>query len=177
MRKIIVDPLDVSSIDAAITELKDYKVKFENAGQEITKRLADIGYQTAFTVMSGHIFSGETIESLSVESAGDGSYILSANSEAILFFEFGAGARYSSTKHPWGDELDLKPGKYPGSQHWDDPDGWWFPTDDPRLIVSRNQKTGQGWGHSYGNRPYMPFYKADKAMRRALLKVAKEVLK
>lgn len=167
--------LNTESINQALKELKSYQKKVERAGDEIAKRLADIGYSVAYSVMQGHVFSGETIESLDVVKKGEGRYVLMAESQAILFFEFGAGVR-SGYGHPWAGELNMGPGTYPGAGHWDDPLGWWFPTDDPRLIIKRDAN-GQGWGHSYGNQPHMPFYNADRAMRDSLLAVAKEVLK
>lgn len=163
------------SIDAAIRRCEEYRLRVEKAGDEIAKRLADIGYQVAYGVMSGHVFSGETSESLNVERSGEGQYVLKAGSKALLFFEFGAGIRYGGG-HPWDDDFGFGPGTYPGNGHWDDPYGWWFPTDDPRLIIRVDGK-GQGWGHSYGNKPHMPFYLADKQMREDIIKVAKEVIK
>lgn len=167
--------LNTRSIDSAIRYLEEYHRRVENAGDEIAKRLADLGYQVAYGVMSGHIFSGETIESLEVERVEEGQYVLRAGSKAILFFEFGAGIRYGGG-HPWSDDLGYGSGTYPGNGHWDDPDGWWFPTDDPRLIY-RIDKNGQGWGHSYGNKPHMPFYLADKEIRDNIIKIAKDVIK
>lgn len=167
--------LNTKSIGMAIKELKSYQKKVEKAGDEIARRLADIGYDVAYGVMSGHVFTGETSESLDVVKDGPNRYVLTAESQAILFFEFGAGAKYGYG-HPWDDDFGYGPGTYPGAGHWDDPDGWWFPTSDQRLII-RTDKNGQGWGHSYGNKPYMPFYKADKAMIDALLTVAKEVIR
>lgn len=166
--------LSTSSVQMAIDQLNDYSKKLETAGAEIAKRLADIGYDVAYGVMQGNVFSGETAESLTVQKEADNKYILYAASQAILFFEFGAGAKYGNG-HPWDDDFGFGPGTYPGNGHWDDPEGWWFPTDDPRLII-RTDKNGQGWGHSYGNRPHMPFYLADKAIKENLLTVAKEVL-
>lgn len=167
--------LNSASIEKAIGALKGYEKKVEEAGDKIARELAHLGYSVAYGVMSGHVFSGETIESLEVVEDGPGRYILYAASQAILFFEFGAGAKYGAG-HPWDDDFGFGPGTYPGAGHWDDPEGWWFPTDDPRLII-RTDKHGQGWGHSYGNKPYMPFYKADKAMREDILNAAKEALK
>lgn len=166
--------LSPSSIQAAIDQINDYEKKVKLAGEKIAKQLADLGYKVAYGVMSGHVFSGETIGSLTVQKVEENKYILSAGSQALLFFEFGAGAKYGAG-HPWDDDFGYGPGTYPGNGHWNDPHGWWFPTDDPRLII-RTDKNGQGWGHSYGNKPHMPFYKADKAMRDNLLSIAKKVL-
>lgn len=165
--------LDPTSIGRAISQVKDYQKQVRAAGPEIAKRLARRGYSVAHGVMSGHVFSGETLESLEVVQESENTYILRAGSQAILFFEFGAGARYGGG-HPWDGKFHMGPGTYPGAGHWDDPDGWWFPTDDPRLILTTDDN-GQGWGHSYGNKPYMPFYKASRAMKDDLMKIAKEV--
>jgi hypothetical protein len=73
-------------------------------------------------------------------------------------------------------EFGYGPGTYPGKGHWNDPNGWWFETDDPRLIRRTSKKTGKSYGHSYGIAPAMPFYQADKKMRENILKVAKEVI-
>jgi hypothetical protein len=174
--RTITIKLNTASINQAIKELKAYQKKVENAGAEIAKRLANLGYEVAYGIMDGHVFSGETIESLEVVDAGEGKFILQAGSQALLFFEFGAGVTYSSEKNPLSDEFGFGPGTYPNAKgHWNDPNGWWYETDDPRLTVRVDSK-GQGLGHSYGNPPHMPFYKASKAMRDALLETAKEVL-
>lgn len=167
--------LNEASISQAIKEVRAYQKKVEAAGAEIAHRLGEIGYNVAYQVMSGHVFSGDTIGSLELIDKGDGRYILTASSQSILFFEFGSGAKYGEG-HPWDDDFGFGPGTYPGNGHWDDPEGWWFPTEDPRLII-RTDRNGQGWGHSYGNKPYMPFYKASKAMRGDILRIAREVLK
>lgn len=166
--------LNEASINAALAEVKAYQKKVDQAGAEIARKLGKIGYDVAYSVMSGHVFSGETRESLELVEKAPNKYILRAGSEALLFFEFGAGVRYGGG-HPWDDDFGFGPGTYPGNGHWDDPDGWWFPTSDPRLVIRRDKK-GQGWGHSYGNKPYMPFYKASKAMREDILRIVREVL-
>lgn len=163
------------SIRQALEEVNRYQRKVEKAGAEIARRLGELGFAAAYEVMQGHVFSGETIESLQLVEQSENRFILMAESQAILFFEFGAGVKYGGG-HPWDDNLGFGPGTYPGNGHWDDPNGWWFPTDNPRLVIRRD-RNGQGWGHSYGNKPHMPFYKADKAMRDELLKIAKEALK
>lgn len=169
--------MNPDSVDAAIKRIENYQSKLPDIGDKIARELAHMGYSVAYGIMSGHVFSGETIGNLDVIEDGPGKYILFDESSAILFFEFGAGARYGGG-HPWDGELNFGPGTYPGMGHWDDPKGWWFPTDDPRLIVSTTtDKNGQKhtWGHSYGNKPYMPFYSASKEMRTNLLEVAKKV--
>lgn len=174
MPRIVIDRLDPNSIDRAIRQVEDYGRRVERAAGYITEGLAQIGYEVAASIMAGHVWSGETIESLTVEEVEENKYILYAESTAILFFEFGAGVRYGGG-HPWDGELGMGPGTYPGQKHAFDEGGWWFPTDDPRLIL-RTDKSGQGWGHSYGNPPHMPFYTASVNMRNDILRLAKEAL-
>lgn len=166
--------LNPSSIDAAIKQLEDYQKDLERKAGELCERLANLGYSVAFQIMSGHIYSGETISSLQVQEIDATHYVLLAGSVALLFFEFGAGVIGSG--HPLAGEMGMGPGTYPGQKHALDPNGWWFPTDDANLII-RTDKNGQGWGHSKGNPPYMPFYNASKQIRADLLKTAQEVFK
>ena len=98
--------------------VKAYQKKVEGAGEEIAKQLSEIGYSVAYSVMQGHVFSGETIESLTLDKKGEGRYVLYAESQAILFFEFGAGVRYGGG-HPWDDDFGFGPGTYPGNGHWE----------------------------------------------------------
>lgn len=166
--------LSVASIDAAIKQLEEYKNKVSRAGAEIAERLANIGYEVAWGIMAGNVYSGETISSLQVYQESENKFILQAGSVALLFFEFGAGA--GGGGHPLNSEFDMGPGTYPGQTHAFDPKGWWFPTDDANLAV-RTDKDGQMWGHSYGNPPHMPFYQASQKIRSELLNVAREVFK
>lgn len=167
--------LSADSVGEAIKKLEAYRKRLESAGAEIASRLAQLGYQTAYLVMNGHIYSGETISSLEVEEIEPTKFVLKASSEALLFFEFGAGVNGGG--HPLNGELKMGPGTYPnGKGHWNDPNGWWYETDDPNLSIRTSKKTGKMYAHSNGNPPHMPFYLASREMRDELLRVAKEVL-
>lgn len=170
--KIRVELSD-ASIDAAVAQLTAYREKLNRVGNEIAEKLSQLGYQTAYLIMNEHIYSGDTIGSLTVEEVGPAKYILKAGSQALLFFEFGAGINGGG--HPLAGEFGFGPGTYPGKGHWNNPHGWFYETDDPDLIVKYG-KDGQGLGHSYGNPPHMPMYLASREMRDELLNVAKEVM-
>ena len=172
MPKIRVS-LNSASIDNAIRQLESYNKKLETAGNEIAKRLCEIGYDVASGVMGGHIYTGETISSLRVEKVADNRYVLKAGSKALLFFEFGAGV--IGYGHPLAGKFHMGPGTYPGKGHWNNPKGWFYPTDDPALVHHYDED-GQGWAISHGNAPHMPFYQADVAIREQILTVAREVL-
>ena len=162
----------VVGIDETIQRLTDYSAELQRRADEMVKRLAQLGYDVAYQIMAGHIYSGETINSLTIVQNDIAHYTLMASSEALLFFEFGAGTMGAG--HPQAGEFGMGPGTYPGQKHAFDPNGWWFPTDDPNLVI-RTDKNGQGWGHSYGNTPHMPFYNASRRIRDDLEKVAMEV--
>lgn len=165
--------VNIRGLDELIDQLGNYANSLEKRAGEICQRLAQIGYDVAYQIMSGHVYSGETINSLTIEERSPTEYVLWAESKALLFFEFGAGVNGGG--HPQAGEFGFGPGTYPGQTHALDPKGWWFPTDDPNLIV-RTGEDGQGYGHSYGNPPHMPFYNAGARIKEDLERVAKEVL-
>lgn len=170
-RKYIIG-IDGSGVDEFIKGLEEYQKWINRKAEELAKRLADKGYEFAYQVMSGHVFTGETLASLTVEKLSQTSYVVKAASKALLFFEFGAGVNGGG--HPLDGELGFGPGTYPGQKHAFDTGGWWYPTDDPALIV-RTDKQGQGWGHSYGNPPYMPMYGAVKSLEQDFKDIVQEV--
>ena len=171
--------LNEQSIDKAIKQLEAYGRRVNEAAEKIAKGLADMGFEVMVEIINAHYFTGATADSLTCLQEGPGKYVIYAESEAILFLEFGAGAKYGYG-HPMAKEFGYGPGTYPSTSpngnHYQDPNGWWYPTSDPRLIRSINSK-GQGFGHSYGNAPRMPFYLADRKMRENILNVAKEAIK
>ena len=172
MPKTIRMTFDPASIDNAIKQLQDYTSKLPDAADRIAQRLAEIGYQGAFMVMANHVFDGGTISSLTVTHEGDGKYILWAASEALLFLEFGTGLKAQG--HPLAGEMGMGTGTYPGQTHATDPNGWWFYTDDVRLISGRGAN-GKTYGHSFGMPPAMPMYRASQEIRQDILRIAREV--
>ena len=170
--------LSSSEIEKAIRKTISYKNRFSKKCDLFISKLADEGYKTANVILTGHMFTGETAGSLRIENRGKTSvgnrYALVAQSQAILFFEFGAGIRYSGEKHPQASEFGMGPGTFPGKGNWDNEKGWWYPTDDARLII-KTDENGQGWGPSYGTPPYMPLYRSGQEMIATAEKIAKEV--
>jgi hypothetical protein len=158
--------LSVSEINNAVKELRKYQSDINYKCQRFADRLADLGLQTAKAVLEKHIYSGETVGSLRIETDESGAVTklrIVVESEAILFLEFGAGIKYSGTVNPKSSETGYGPGTYPGAGHWDDPNGWWYLGDDGEYH------------HSYGIEAAMPMYKATVAMRQQISSIAKEV--
>ena len=172
--KIQLDCLSMSSIDAAIQALQEYSGSLEAKAHELCEMLANIGYEDVWATLAEHVYSGETISNLQVQELGPAKFAVLDGSVALLFLEFGAGV--NGYGHPKAGEFGMGPGTYPGQTHALDPGGWWFPTDDQNLVI-RTDKDGQGWGHSRGNPPYMPFYNASQRIRADLLKCAQEVFR
>lgn len=177
MAKKISFGLSPHEINDAIIELKQYKESLNSKCESFTRRLTDVGLNIAYFIIEKHVFSGDTIGSLRIETDFTGAITqmrVVVESEAILFLEFGSGIRHAGTVNPKAGEFGYGPGTYPGAGHWDDPNGWYFPTEDPRLIV-RTDSSGQGWGHSYGIEAAMPMYQATIAMRQQIVNIAKDV--
>lgn len=157
--------LDSDSIGRAIERVKKYRDWVAQWPNRVGKRLADLGYQVVITILNDHVWSGETLNNLSVEKVGEGQFVLTTSSQAILFFEFGAGV--VGYGHPLAATFGFGPGTYPPTNpddpKWDDAGGWWFVKDGRRY-------------HTYGNPPYMPFYQADVKIKENLLLVCREEL-
>ena len=169
--KITIDPLTGEGIDEAIRAVAEYKRWIEEKTNLLAKRLAEIGYDCSYQVLSGHIYSGDTLSSLTVEEVGPAQFLVKAESEAILFLEFGAGLIGYGHPEPQG----YGPGTYPGKGHWDDPNGWWYETDDPALAVKTSKKTGKMYGHSRGTPAYMPMYGAVRELEQRFKQIVAEV--
>lgn len=176
MPKTIHIPLNESDIRRAIRELEGQKRKLIAVQRRVIKTLLDMGADRVKATLSGHTFSGATLGSVNVEVSSKGDTVegvLSVSGQAILFLEFGAGL--IGYGHPRAGEFGFGPGTYPGNGNWNNPGGWWYPTDDPALVI-RTDKNGQGWGFSKGTRPLMPMLEATQLIERNILAVLTEEL-
>lgn len=160
-----------NGVGKALKDVQEYKRWIQKKTDELAKRLSEDGYSFAFQILADHIYSGETVGSLRVEQVGPAHYIVRAESKALLFLEYGAGL--VGYGHP--EPGNYGPGTYPGKGHWDDPNGWWFETDDPNLAIRTSKKTGKMWGHSYGTKAYAPMYNSVKSLKEEIQQVAQEV--
>lgn len=170
--KVLLTP---ESITDAIQYLQNYGNELNRKAAELAEKLANIGYNVSFGILADHVYSGETISSLSVIQTSPTRFEVVAGSVALLFLEFGAGI--NGVGHELAGQFGMGAGTYPGQTHAFDPQGWWFPTDDPNLAVYTSKKTGQMYGHSYGNPPYKPMYQASVEIRHNIEKAAKEVFR
>jgi len=160
--------LSPKEIGKAIKGIEEYKKGLNKKCERLILELADLGYKTSKAILQEHIYSGQTIGSIRIENLSDSQKTrmsIVVESSAILFLEFGAGIKYSSTAHPKASELGMGPGTYPGKGYWDSPSGWWYLGDDGEYH------------HSYGIEAAMPMYQAEQAIIRDMNKVAKKIFK
>ena len=170
MNKKIKVKLTPRSIGDFIKTLKSYEKWLNKKRDEICEKLAMYGVTSASIKFARSIYTGDKDFKVTLKKIDNGYKVL-ANGESVLFIEFGAGAKYGYG-HP--DVQEYGPGTYPGAGHWDDPNGWWFPTNNPNFI-KHIDRDGQGWGHSYGNVPNAPMYNTLKELEEQLPHIIKEV--
>ena len=167
----------MKSLEAMVAKLKRVTDNLENIKEEIGRQLINQGWDEAHSILADHIFDGDTINSLTAErgkkSKREQTFELYIESPAALFVEFGSGILGKG--HPKAADLGMGSGTFPGQTHALDPNGWWFETEDPRLIVYTNPKTGKSYGHSYGNVPVMPMYSAMRKIRQSIPMTAAKV--
>lgn len=154
--------LTSSGINKLIGKLGGYKIWLLKKTDEVAKRLAEIGATDASLRFARAVYTGENDVEISVKHNGIGKYTVSANGEAVLFIEFGAGYKYGYG-HP--EPQGLGPGTYPippGKGHWDDPDGWYLPKE-------------KGGEHTYGNPPAAAMYNTVKDLEGEIDRIVREV--
>lgn len=169
--RLSVNLSDLSSIDAAIDELKKYSADLERKSREICYELAKYGAMTARVLFASAKYDGEN-DAMVYHTPTEDGYKVVANGRAALFLEFGAGVRYGYG-HPLAQAIGMGPGTwpYPHGQtvngkfvwNWENPKGWHFVNESGKTV------------HTYGNAPSKAMYTASKVVRRSIKKVAKEV--
>lgn len=163
MAKSIKVELTNDSIKAAMKELRRYKKWVTEKEAELRSRLAMLGASVASIQFARAIYNGSNDISVRVDSTGSVAVIY-AEGAALLFIEFGSGAKYGAG-HPLAGEFGYGPGTYStgpdGKGHWDNPKGWWY---------------GSGQ-HSYGNPPAMGMYNAVKEITENVTRIATEVFR
>lgn len=167
-KKTITFNLSSESIQKAIREIKIYKSQLQRKNEILIDRLSKIGLHVVQATMETipNDEKGSYYTEIVNNSSGDiiGAAI-TLSGDKILFLEFSAGFTYGTNSYPTpaGDGYGV--GTYPGQTHAYDPLGWWY-TDE-----SGNKH------HSYGNRAYMPMYRAEQAIILAVRETAKEVFR
>ena len=159
--KIVIDPFDSKSVSNAIKELERYKRWVQEKEKILRQRLAQLGMSVASVEFSRATYNGTNDVSVRVEDNGKKATIF-AEGSAVLFIEFGSGAKYGNG-HPEAGKFGYGPGTYSdgpnGKGHWDDPNGWYF---------AHGQR-------SFGNPPAMAMVHARDSIVEQLTAIAREV--
>ena len=149
---ITINGFDTASINSAINQLEQLR---EDKTQEACMRIAEYGAQRAQTTFSFASYDGVNDVRVVAEPTIGGARVR-ASGNAVLFIEYGAGARHGyghPRPGPYG------PGTYPGKGHWDDPNGWYY---------------RHGF-RSWGNPPACAMYNAEQDMYYRAYEIANEV--
>lgn len=150
-----VNIFDYASVSRAKRSLEEYTADLIEKANTVCERLATIGAVRASLDFSRAIYNGTNDVEVTVEPIDNG-YAIHARGNAVLFIEFGSGASYGYG-HP--EPEGYGPGTYPGKGHWDDPNGWWYGTNE----------------HSYGNPPTAAMYHAKQDVLQEVQRIADEV--
>ena len=163
----VIDLGSAADIEMAIKGVEQYKQWLEQKTQELARRLAELGAQSAQLGFDYAFYVGDKNVKVSVrKKRGENAYIVTANGEAVLFIEFGAGIAHAGTAHPEASEHGMGPGTYPGKGHWNNPHGWYLP---------KNVQQATGYKKTRGNPAYMPMYNARKAIEQNISEIVREV--
>ena len=151
-----VNGLDSNMVRGLIAELKKERAGIKRKTNTICERLATMAAVRASLEFARSPYNGTNDVRVMV-SPIKGGWRVRASGNAVLFIEYGAGARYGYG-HP--EPLDYGPGTYPSTTgNWDNPKGWWY-------------AHGK---HTYGNPPAAAMYHAEQDVKREIRNVANEV--
>jgi hypothetical protein len=87
--RIEIDPFDRRSIDRALKMVEKIQKDFSVKLAEFLKEIAELGADAAREEYGGHV-------RVEARQVGQDEWVIEANHEAIVFFEFGAGAATDS---------------------------------------------------------------------------------
>ena len=156
MKKIEVE-LSVRGCNSAVKELEEYEKAVKPKLNEICRRLAEIGAETA----RAHLIlaDGNTDATIEDPVPIDNGYKIVMSGEDVYFVEFGTGE--FTYRHGNETSVPVYPGSYSEAhaQQFSKYHFWWY------------------GGEQYEGTPaYRPLLYAGQAIRQAMPKVVKEVL-
>lgn len=163
MAKRIIDiRLNSRSIGSALREVKAYREWVRRKTEELTRRLAQLGYQEAKVRFAGAQYDGNNDAEVSVEAIDRGYKIVAAG-QSVFFIEFGAGVYYNGTE-PYPEP---RPAGVVGIGQYGQGKGkrkaWGFYDEGGELVIT------------HGTPAAMPMLHASRAMQQAVEQIAKEV--
>jgi hypothetical protein len=160
--KIVINPFDAKSLNAAIKQLKQYEKDFQQKEAEFVRRLAEIGVSVARTGFATAEYDGVNDVVVSLEQTPHGAAVV-ASGETVGFIEFGTGVRYPEWDNTGMEYTPPKHGTY-GKGRGKNRHGWYF-----------KQHDGGAARHTYGNPPAEAMRTARDEMITRVTQIAREV--
>lgn len=155
--KITIDPLNKTSISAALLQIKQYRREFQKKEREFTRRLAEIGVSVAQVGYSVADYDGENDVRVRLFKLANG-YAVVASGKTVGFIEFGTGVKYPEWDSSGMKYTPPKHGTY-GKGMGRNPKGWYY-------------APGR---HTYGNHPAEAMRTARDEMVDRVMQIAREV--
>lgn len=160
--KIVIDPFDKKSIDAAIKKVQQYEKDFQRKEIEFVRRLKEIGVSVAETGFALADYDGVNDVLIAETQNGTRAAVI-AYGETVGFIEFGAGVKYPEWNNAGTEYTPPKHGTY-GKGRGKNPHGWYF-----------KQSEGAAARHTYGNPPAEAMLAARDEMIQRVTEIAREV--
>lgn len=162
--KIVIDPFEKESINAAIKQLQQYERDFKVKETEFVRRLKELGVSVATTGFAMAEYDGVNDVLISETQFGNRAAVI-AYGETVGFIEFGTGVKYPEWDGTGVDYTPPKHGTY-GKGRGKQPHGWYF-----------KQSDGAKARHTYGNPPAEAMLTARNEMIDQITAIAREVWK
>ena len=162
--KIVIDPFDKKSINAAVKKLQQYEKEFHAKEVEFVRRLKELGVSVATTGFSLADYDGVNDVLIAETQSGSRALVI-AYGETVGFIEFGTGIKFREYDSA-GLEFTPPPHGSYGKGKGKNPHGWFF-----------KQNEGSAARHTYGNPPAEAMLAARDAMIEKVVQIAREVWK
>lgn len=172
MKTIIVD---IGEISKAIAEIDRYKREMDGKVRTLLERIAAEGIDVSSAIYKTAAYDGVNDVAVNGPEWIDAHTLaISATGQAVTFIEFGAGKlRYGS--HPWRDDLGFKAGGYGKGQGAMSKRQFWAYKGSAGDARAGGIEIRPGIIKTQGNAPSRAMYEGEKAMRRRIKAIAKEV--
>lgn len=171
-KKVISVKLSSKSIDSAIRELTKYKQELLEKEKRLLEALANIGVKEASIRFTTAMYDGVNDVSVSLDTTSNG-YAIVAKGQAVAFIEFGSGV-YHNSSEPYPNP---RPEGIVGIGEYGQGKGKrraWFYKGEPGT---NGELQKNGVVKTRGNPAAMPMWYASEEMKKAILRVAREVFK
>ena len=162
--KIVVDPFDKASINAAVEKVKQYERDFQKKEVEFVRRLKEIGVSVAETGFALADYDGVNDVVIAEMQNGPRAVVI-AYGETVGFIEFGTGVKFREYDSSSTEYTPPKHGTY-GKGKGKNPHGWFY-----------KQGEGAAARHTYGNPPAEAMLAARDEMIQRVTEIAREVWK